>query len=214
MNFQFEHPVKPVLRFDIKNPLTKGVVAVSTCLLLGLSSCDRFGERTRDVINAISIQNLSTGETLVTNEGSNVQLTLPQGWVDVRDSLRPDADLYAAHEDRSMYVMVLADQKQTEERGDIAGFDLTDNSAQYLSYLDWGLNQEQPEVVTNLTSLNGLDAKQYEVRGRIDNLPVVYLHTTIEGADTYYQVVGWTSAENYATAKGELQRVIGSFRGT
>ncbi|MEO0867011.1 MAG: hypothetical protein AAFY17_00925 [Cyanobacteria bacterium J06642_11] len=189
-------------------------MAVSTCLLVGLSSCDRFGERTRDVINAISIENLSTGETLVTNEGSNVQLTLPQGWVDVRDSLRPDADLYAAREDRSMYVMVLADQKRTETQGDIAGFDLTDNSAQYRSYLDWGLTEDQPEVVTGVDSLNGLNAKQYEVRGRIDNLPVVYLHTTLEGADTYYQVVAWTSAENYAAAKNELQTVIGSFRGT
>ena len=53
-----------------------------------------------------------------------------------------------------------------------------------------------------------------EVRGRIDNLPVVYLHTTIEGAEHYYQVVAWTSAENYPSAKGELQTVIGSFRGS
>lgn len=214
MDFQFEHPVNPMLRFNVRRSLTRGLMAVSTCLLVGLSSCDRFGERTRDVINAISIENLSTGETLVTNEGSNVQLTLPQGWVDVRDSLRPDADLYAAREDRSMYVMVLADQKRTETQGDIAGFDLTDNSAQYRSYLDWGLTEDQPEVVTGVDSLNGLNAKQYEVRGRIDNLPVVYLHTTLEGADTYYQVVAWTSAENYAAAKNELQTVIGSFRGT
>lgn len=192
----------------------KGAIILSACLLLGLSGCNRFGERTKDVINAISIQNLSTGEKLLKNEVSNVQLTLPQGWSDVRDNLRPDADLYAAREDRTMYVLVLADQKRTEANGVISGFDLSDNASQYLSYLDWGLAQEQPEVVTGLTSLNGLNAKQYEVRGRIDSQPVVYLHTTIEGAEHYYQVVAWTAAEDYANAKAELQTVIGSFRGT
>ncbi|MBE9070602.1 hypothetical protein IQ260_28580, partial [Leptolyngbya cf. ectocarpi LEGE 11479] len=115
----------------------KPLVMVSACLVLGLSSCDRFGDRTKDVIDAISIQNLSTGEKLLTNESSDVQLTLPQDWVDVRDDLRPDADLYVAREDRSMYVLVLADQKS-----ELGGFD--DNTAQYLSYLDWGLAQEQP----------------------------------------------------------------------
>lgn len=212
MDFQFEQLKKPL--FNIKRPLRKGTMVVSACLLLGLSSCDRFGERTKDVINAISIQNLSTGEKLLKNEVSNVQLTLPQGWSDVRDNLRPDADLYAAREDRTMYVLVLADQKQTDANGTISGFDLADNASQYLSYLDWGLAQEQPEAATNLTSLNGLNAKQYEVRGQIDSLPVVYLHTTIEGAEHYYQVVAWASAENYANAKAELQNIIGSFRGT
>lgn len=188
----------------------KPLVMVSACLVLGLSSCDRFGDRTKDVIDAISIQNLSTGEKLLRNEVSDVQLTLPQDWVDVRDDLRPDADLYAAREDRSMYVLVLADQK----RSDIASFELADNAAQYLSYLDWGLAQEQPAAPTNVTSLNGLNARQYEVRGQIENQPVVYLHTTIEGESSYYQVVAWSAAKDYEAAKGELQTVIGSFRGT
>lgn len=183
---------------------------VAICLALGLTSCDRFGERTKDVIDAISIQNLSTGEKLLRNEISDVQLTLPQGWVNVRDSLRPDADLYVAREDRTMYVLVLVDSKRSE----IGDLGLADNSSSYLSYLDWGLEQEQPKVPTSLTSLNGLNARQYEVRGRVDNLPIVYLHTTIEGEENYYQVVAWTTAENYAAAKGELQTVIGSFRGT
>ncbi|NEP62734.1 MAG: hypothetical protein F6K31_38420 [Symploca sp. SIO2G7] len=183
---------------------------LSVCLLLVLTSCDRFGERTRAVINSITVENLSNGQKLLTNEDSDVQITVPEGWVNVRKSLRPGADLYVAHEDRSMYVLVLADQKRSE----IGGFGLADNASQYLSYLDWGLEDEQPEQVTSLTSLNGLNAQQYEVRGEIDSSPVVYLHTTVEGENHYYQVVAWTTADNYAAAKGELQTVIGSFRGT
>lgn len=183
------------------------LVAVFACLFL--SSCDRFGDRTKDVINAISVQNLNNGQTRLTNQNSDVELTLPNGWVDVQN-LRPDADLYAAHEDRTMYVMVLSDPKRSE----VGTFSLANNSDQYLSFLDRGLTQEQAEVPTTMTSLNGLNAVQYEVRGRVDNLPIVYLHTTVEGNENYYQVVGWTTVEKYSAVKGELQTVIQSFRGT
>ncbi|MEM8614368.1 MAG: hypothetical protein AAGF93_20295 [Cyanobacteria bacterium P01_H01_bin.105] len=186
---------------------TRSLVVLSVCLLLG--SCNRVGERTKDVIDAISIQNLSNGQKLLKNEESDVQLTLPEGWVDVQ-TLRPDADLYVAREDRTMYVLVLADPKRSE----ISAFNLADNAVQYLSFLDRGLSQEQPETATNVTSLNGLNAVQYEVQGNVDNLPVVYLHTTVEGENNYYQVVAWTTAQGYPAAKDELLDVIGSFRGT
>ncbi|MEL6332880.1 MAG: hypothetical protein AAFQ76_09850, partial [Cyanobacteria bacterium J06626_26] len=73
---------------------------------------------------------------------------------------------------------------------------------------------EQAEVPTSMTALNGMNALQYEVQGRVDNQPVMYLHTTVEGQTNYYQVVAWTTVENYGAAKDELQTVIQSFRGT
>jgi hypothetical protein len=203
MGFKFEHQG----RMGLLKKAT--LITFSACLLLGATSCNRVGQRTKDVINAITIQNLSNGRKLLTNEESDVQLTLPEGWVDVQ-SLRPDADLYVAHEDRTMYVLVLADSKRSE----VGTFSLANNAIQYLSFLDRGLTQEQAETATNMTSLNGLKAVQYEVRGRVDNLPIVYLHTTVEGETNYYQVVAWTTAEEYATAKAELQDVIESFRGS
>lgn len=185
------------------------LLVLSAGLLLGAASCDRVGDRTKDVIDAITIQNLSNGRTLLRNEESDVQLTLPEGWVDVQ-SLRSDADLYVAREDRTMYVLVLAEPKSSE----VGTFSLTNNATQYLSFLDRGLAQEQAEVATNMNSLNGLDAVQYEVRGNVENQPIVYLHTTVEGETNYYQVVGWTSAAEYPAARDELQTVIQSFRGT
>ncbi len=202
MDFKFKQPTAGLLR-------RSALIAVAAGCLLGATSCNRVGERTKDVINAITVQNLSNGRQLLTNEESDVQLTLPAGWVDVQ-TLRPDADLYVAHEDRTMYVLVLADPKTSE----VGAFSLGNNAVQYLSFLDRGLTQEQTETATTMTSLNGLKVMQYEVRGRVDNLPIVYLHTTVEGKTNYYQVVAWTTAEEYATAKAELQGVIESFRGS
>jgi len=203
MDCTFEH------RGKLNFLRTPALLALSAFLLLGATSCDRFGDRTKDVIDAISIQNLSNGQVQLRNEESDVELTLPNGWVDVQN-LRPDADLYAAREDRTMYVMVLADPKGA----DIGALGLSDNATQYLSFLDRGLTQEQAEVPTSMTALNGMNALQYEVQGRVDNQPVMYLHTTVEGQTNYYQVVAWTTVENYGAAKDELQTVIQSFRGT
>ena len=203
MKFKFEHQGKTGM---LKRA---SLVLLSAGLLLGAASCDRVGDRTKDVINAITIQNLSNGRTLLKNEESNVQLTLPEGWVDVQN-LRSDADLYVAREDRTMYVLVLAEPKSSE----VGTFSLANNATQYLSFLDRGLTQEQAEVATNMTSLNGLDAVQYEIRGNVENQPIVYLHTTVEGETNYYQVVGWTTAAEYPAARDELQTVIQSFRGT
>ena len=203
MGFKFAHQGKTGM---LKRA---SVLGLSAGLLLGAASCDRVGDRTKDVIDAITIQNLSNGRTLLRNEESDVQLTLPEGWVDVQ-SLRADADLYVAREDRTMYVLVLADPKSSE----VGTFSLANNATQYLSFLDRGLAQEQAEVATNMNSLNGLDAVQYEVRGNVENQPIVYLHTTVEGETSYYQVVGWTRAAEYPAARDELQTVIQSFRGT
>ncbi|MEM1253707.1 MAG: hypothetical protein AAGI69_14840 [Cyanobacteria bacterium P01_H01_bin.21] len=203
MGFKFAHQGKTSM---LKRA---SLLVLSAGLLLGAASCDRVGDRTKDVIDAITIQNLSNGRTLLRNEESDVQLTLPEGWVDVQ-SLRSDADLYVAREDRTMYVLVLAEPKSSE----VGTFSLANNATQYLSFLDRGLAQEQAEVATNMNSLNGLDAVQYEVRGNVENQPIVYLHTTVEGETSYYQVVGWTSAAEYPAARDELQTVIQSFRGT
>ena len=170
-------------------------VALSLCLILGAASCSRFGERTKDVIDAISIQNLSNGRKLLENEDQGVQLTVSEGWNNVQE-LRPDADLYVAHEEREMYVLVLADARRSE----VGNFDLADNSATYRRILAGELSQVQPQAVTAVTSVNGLDAVQYEVRGRVDNVPIVYLRTTVEGEVNYYQVVAWKTAEAYSAA--------------
>ena len=203
MGFKFAHQGKTGM---LKRA---SVLGLSASVLLGAASCDRVGDRTKDVIDAITIQNLSNGRTLLRNEESDVQLTLPEGWVDVQ-SLRSDADLYVAREDRTMYVLVLAEPKSSG----VGTFSLANNATQYLSFLDRGLAQEQAEVATNMNSLNGLDAVQYEVRGNVENQPIVYLHTTVEGETNYYQVVGWTTAAEYPAARDELQTVIQSFRGT
>lgn len=184
------------------------MVALSLLALVGLTGCDRTGDRIRDVTGAISSQNLSSDRKLIENEESGVRLTVPAGWENVKE-LRPDADLYVGNEEEQTYVLVLA-----ESKGSIDVFSLADNSTQYRRILARRLGgTPQPQLPTPMESIGELSALQYEIRGQVNNQPVVYLHTTIEGESNYYQVIGWTTAANYPEAKEELQMVIDSFRG-
>lgn len=65
--------------------------------------------------------------------------------------------------------------------------------------------------------VNGMKGLQYEIKAKIDladgeemkTLDLNYLHTTIEGKNRFYQVVGWTLEEHYSkhveTMKGIVQ---------
>jgi hypothetical protein len=43
--------------------------------------------------------------------------------------------------------------------------------------------------------VDGHDALQYELRGMINQINFVYLHTSMLTPTHYYQAIGWTSAE-------------------
>ncbi|MEO1591013.1 MAG: hypothetical protein AAFU71_06945 [Cyanobacteria bacterium J06632_22] len=176
--------------------------------LLGLGGCFlRPDSSTESTPESITTAPLSGDSQLVENTTENLRITIPNTWETV-DLLRPDADIYVADQDAALYVLVLADDKDTL----VGDFSLEDNSSQYRRVLARQLN-EPVQTATSVTKVNGKDAVQYEIRGQVDGTAVVYLHTTVRGDENYYQVVGWTRADEFNNRRDELQEVITSFRG-
>ena len=187
--------------------LALGAIALS----LSISSCNWFrsDNQTGDEVGpTISVQELSNNQKLLENESRGVRLTIPEDWETI-GHLRPDADIYTANERENMYVLVLADNRnETVEQ-----FTLADHASLYRRVLAGQLDRNEGQVPTQITSVNGQAAEQYEIRGQIDGTPIVYIHTTISGAENYYQVIGWTHADQYDERIDELRNVIESFRG-
>lgn len=183
---------------------------VAIALTLTLSSCRlrSRGQTDSPEDSPITIENLSNNQKLVANEPKGIRLTIPNQWETV-EGLRPDADMYIANEPDNMYVLVLADNRSDT----VEEFDLSDNASQYRRVLARQLDDFDGQTATSVTSVNGQPAEQYEIRGEIDGTPVVYIHTTVRGDENYYQVVGWTRADQYDTRREELQNVITSFKG-
>ena len=186
---------------------TIGRTAALGLVLMALGGCFLRPNGSAETVESITTAPLSGDSQLVENTTENLRITVPNTWETV-DLLRPDADIYVADQEADLYVLVLADGKDTL----VGDFSLEDNSSQYRRILARQLNQPV-QTVTNVTNVNGKDAVQYEIRGQLDGTSVVYLHTTVRGDENYYQVVGWTRADEFNARRNELLEVITSFRG-
>lgn len=186
--------------------LVKGLM-LFFLLATGLSGCLFRGDR--DSSQSAGSDQSAVGPSDLENTETNVQITVPDGWRVVRDELRRTDDIYAAYPPEQLYAAVLS-----ESAAVLNQFDLENNAVQYRRLIRSELDDFEGETRLGTPSIDGKPAVQYEIRGRVDGVPVVYLHTTIKGADSYYQVVGWTTEDGYQDNKGTLKAIVNSFRKT
>ena len=151
----------------------------------------------------------ANGPSDLENKQTNVKITVPSDWISAGDALRGSADIYASYPTEELYASVLSESKTV-----LSQFDLEDNAEQYRLLIQRELTDYERSTRTGIESIDGDPAVQYEIRGRVNGVPVVYLHTTVQGDNDYYQVVGWTTADQYADNKGTLEQIIESFRET
>lgn len=176
-------------------------LAISLWLAIGLSGC-----RTRGSVDVDSTPDQTFDRsTVLENQDTGAKITVPPRW-QVDNQLRGDADIYATYPAQELYASVVS-----EGRADLSQFGLEDNAEQYRWLIERQLGDYETSIRTGIEQVNGDPAVQYEIRGQVDGVPVVYLHTTIQGEDNYYQVVGWTSRDRYADNREVLQGVIESF---
>ncbi|MCG8365731.1 MAG: hypothetical protein MJA27_20665 [Pseudanabaenales cyanobacterium] len=147
----------------------------------------------------------SQSEDAIQDELGQIQIELPRGW-DSDERLHGGAGIQASNEEKDLYLIVLAEDKQP-----LSQYSLADNSNTYRDLLVQGLENEE-QSPTRINSINGNSAMQYEIRGEFEDAKVTYLHTTVVTDTRYYQVVAWTQTDQYARHKSELQKVIRSFR--
>ncbi|MEM8530066.1 MAG: hypothetical protein AAGF95_04440 [Chloroflexota bacterium] len=147
-------------------------------------------------------------KTIVSTDGQS-QISVPDFWTEETD-LNDEAELQAASPLFEQYIIVL-----TESKTDFEGFDI--NLQSYAEIVRDNFLDSLGEVsVTDEQSLtiNGRDAIQYELRGTVDGLDVVYWMTCVEGNDNYYQILSWTLLEYVDISAPALQEVVESFQET
>ncbi len=191
------------------NRPTRGLIQglmISWLAVTGLSGCGFGGDRAE--VESVANQSIDVRSDLE-NQETGVRITVPAGWIAVDGGQRGSADIYATDPDQSLYATVLSESSAALDR-----FGLTDNARQYRLLIQEELDSFEGEERTGVSSINGRSAVQYEIRGEVDGVPTVYLHTTVQGTDNYYQVVGWTTESSYRENADVLRNTIGSFRGS
>ena len=191
-------------------PLMVVTASASGCgVLEGLGL--RPGNSQAEESDRIGTQSLDAtdGGNLLSNEEAGIQVTLPNSWQeDTR--LHGSAELQASDPDNGLYLIVLAEDNVALQR---YGFD--DNAETYRSLLINSLQNLEGETATDVAFIDEDFASQREIRGQLqDGTRVVYLHTTVLTENRYYQIVGWTTPEQYSFSRTELQTITESFRET
>lgn len=144
-------------------------------------------------------------DDFITITSGKIQITAPRGWK-TAENLNDSADFQAVDTANGLYLIVLTDNK--------------------VDYVDMTLEKHSMEtlavLIKPLTSIiksgpirfkiNGNPAVQYEVRGTIQGLNVVYLHTTVETSAHYQQIVTWQLVSSFESKKQLMQGIINSFR--
>jgi hypothetical protein len=160
----------------------------------------------RPSTEAIGNQSL-TSEGALINEEAGVLIEIPPSWSSDRD-LNEAAVLQASDAENDLYLIVVAESASSLRR-----LGLEENADLYRNLLAQQLANAQGSSKTDVAFVGTNFAQQYEIRGSLaDGTPVVYLHTTVVSEDAYYQIVGWTTPEQYPAYRSELQNITETFQ--
>lgn len=146
-----------------------------------------------------------TDARLVSEDGQTA-ITLPTGWVR-DDELNKRAQLEASNRTEQMYLIVLTQPKaefQTMQRDAYA--EVT------RGYLTRRLEQSEVSGPTPVSQVNGNPAVQYQVRGSLNDIDVLYLHTVVETPTRFAQILAWTPPADFEKNQATLQQIIQSFQ--
>ena len=141
---------------------------------------------------------------IVSSDGE-YQIQVPTRWKQITN-LHEKAGLQAADHLREMYIIVLS-----ESKSDFEEMSLDKHSQITIRKLIERVTSSETSGPTALV-INGNPAVQYVVSGTIDNLKITYLHTTVETAKSFNQILAWTLRSRFDQNRAELQNVIQSFK--
>lgn len=147
----------------------------------------------------------STPQVLTSTDG-RFQLTVPGDWLKETE-LNERADLQAANRVRETYAAVISESKQdfTEEMTLERFTSVTRNA------ILAGVHSAQSAEPTP-TSINGNPALQYEIRGAVEGVNIVYIITTVETSEHYHQILTWTLPSRFDQYRDTLLDVTRSFK--
>jgi hypothetical protein len=144
--------------------------------------------------------------TVLTSPDGKFQLSVPNGWSKTT-GLHDKADIQAANRSKEMFVIVLI-ENQEDLAKDMTLDEFTDIARKSLMS-----KYGSPEAsALESVSINGNDAKQYELKGTKDNASVDIIVTTVKSPANYTQILAWTLPSKMSDSKDTLKKVTESFR--
>lgn len=115
---------------------------------------------------------------------------------------------------KELYMIVIMETKEEIETYELdMEFDALSYGDLSVANLEGGLDTY--EVLTKnpeIESINGLDCAKYEMSGSLGAVGVYYKLGVFEGENAFYQVLTWTLEDQKSEFKGDMEKMINSFK--
>ncbi|MDG2617228.1 hypothetical protein P7L53_13360 [Thermoleptolyngbya sichuanensis XZ-Cy5] len=148
---------------------------------------------------------LPTQARLISEDGQ-IAITLPSGWIKDNE-LNDRAQLEASNRAEQMYLIVL-----TQPKAEFRGMQRETYAEITRGYLTRRLEKSEVSGPTPVSQVGGNPAVQYQVRGSLNNIDVLYLHTVVETPTRFAQILAWTPPADFEKNQPTLQQVLQSFQ--
>lgn len=153
-------------------------------------------------------QNESLPKFVESTEGQ-YGVTVPSNWVELPE-LHDEASIMVGSKWNGLYLIVLIEEKNGVDDINLEGYSRL-NIANTMSLLESDETSQLSEPIELL--ILGNKAIQYEIRGTLEGLDLVYLHTNAEDSQNFFQIVGYTTIANFSNEnKVILQEAIQSLQ--
>lgn len=145
------------------------------------------------------------GQALLSNQ-KIVEVVLPKGW---SNQLAKDDsfNLKAANASKDAYLTVQTSAKRDFPQLSLKEFARIGRKAGIPTMTD--LNITGP---TDVTTVNGYPAIQYQFRGKVDGIDAVLLHTAIESPNYFHQILVGASSDAFERQQKRFQSLIETFQ--
>jgi hypothetical protein len=131
---------------------------------------------------------------------------LPSGW-QVTDLPEAVGTLQAKSVRKGAFVSLISEPKED------LNFKTIDEYAETILTIEGKQRTIQARTISpaKRLNLNGRSAIQYEVRGILDNIKIVYLKTFVESESRWTQVMAWTSPSHWNEVQDDFRVLNQSF---
>jgi len=145
--------------------------------------------------------------TLHTNADCLCEMRFPNDWESGTQYEKADFEFTAPDKLRQVLVF----------HGDVPEGQKADFNA-YVQQTLQGI-EESTEIYNNLServlTIDGMQAKQYEIETVSESQPIMNLLTIIEGDNgKLYQILAWSVASNYKNVVNDLHSIVNTFEST
>jgi hypothetical protein len=139
------------------------------------------------------------------------EVELLDGWTEETD-LHESAEIQIAERSKDLYLIVLSENKESLQQEEFEDLSLDTYATVTLELLNQRLTE--PELVQDATSMQVQDypAVQYQIQGSIDGVTAKYLFTVVDTGDRFYQILAWTTPEQFASHEDDFQKIVQSLQ--